>query len=174
VDDIDGFREFVAVRLARLSRAAYLLAGGHHDAEDLLQKALVKVALRWRQVAAAGDPEAYVRKIMYHEHIMSWRRRRRLAEQPIGQVPESPATGDGAEAVVRRIVLERALRKLTRRQRAVIVLRYFEDLSEADAAAVLGCSVGTVKSQTSHALQRLRALAPELADLVREPTGVRL
>jgi RNA polymerase sigma-70 factor (sigma-E family) len=172
VEDDDGFRQFVEARLVRLSRVAYLLTGQHHDAEDLLQAALVKVAARWRRVAATEDPEAYVRKVMYNERILSWRRWRRQVVQPAEGVPEVGATGDGADGVVRRILLERALAQLTWRQRAVLVLRYFEDLSTADTAAVLGCSVGTVKSQTSHALGRLRTLAPELVQLMREPMEV--
>lgn len=172
MEDDDGFREFVEARLARLSRVAYLLTGQHDDAEDLLQATLVKVAVRWRRVAGAGDPEAYVRKVMYHERILTWRKWRRQVVQPADGVPELGHAGDGADVVVRRILLERALARLTWRQRAVLVLRYFEDLSAADTAAVLGCSIGTVKSQTSHALGRLRTVAPELAELIREPMEV--
>ncbi|GIG89106.1 SigE family RNA polymerase sigma factor [Plantactinospora endophytica] len=170
-DDV-GFREFVEARLVRLSRVAYLLTGRHHDAEDLLQAALVKVAARWRRVAATGDPEAYVRRVMYNERILSWRRWRRQVVQPAEGVPEMGPTADGADGVVSRILLERALARLTWRQRAVLVLRFFEDLSVAETAAVLGCSIGTVKSQTSHALGRLRTLAPELAELMTEPMEV--
>ena len=125
-----------------------------------------------RRVLAADDPDAYVRRVLYHERISTWRRRSRLAEHPVGEPPEAAVRGDLADDTVRRVVLERALAKLTLKQRAVIVLRYFEDLSEVDTADALGCSVGTVKSQTSHALGRLRALAPELADLVKDPTEV--
>jgi RNA polymerase sigma-70 factor (sigma-E family) len=171
VDGNDDFREFVRARLDRLSRAAYLLSGGHAEAEDLLQTALIKVARRWDRVAAAGDPEAYVRKVLYHEHVGMWRRRRWL-EQPVADVPDSRPAPDTTDLTVRRIVLRQALSRLTGRQRAVILLRYFEDLSEVDTARVLGCSVGTVKSQTSHALKRLRQLAPELTDLLTEGTGV--
>jgi RNA polymerase sigma-70 factor (sigma-E family) len=162
VVDEEGFREFVRARLPRLSRAAYLLAGGHAQAEDLLQAALIKAALHWSRVTAAGDPEAYIRKILYHEHVRTWRRRRFL-EHTTDVVPERAAGGDETDRAVLRLVLEQALAKLTPRQRAVIVLRYFEDLSEAATAQVMGTSVGTVKSQTSHALARLRTLAPELA-----------
>jgi RNA polymerase sigma-70 factor (sigma-E family) len=165
VDDEEGFREFVRARLPRLSRAAYLLAGGHAQAEDLLQSALIKAADHWSRVSKAGDPEAYVRKILYHEHIRSWRRRRFL-EHPTATLPDRTATSDETGRAEMRLVLEQALAKLTRRQRAVVVLRYFEDLSEADTAQVMGTSVGTVKSQTSHALGRLRVLAPELEDMM--------
>ncbi len=164
--DDDGFRDFVTARLPALSRVAFLLTGDHHAAEDLLQIALLKIAAKWSLVAATGNPDAYVRRILYHEHVSAWRRGRRKAEFSVAEIPEGRGGRDEANDAVRRILLERALAKLTRRQRAVLVLRYFEDLSEADAAHALGCSVGTVKSQTHHALGRLRTLAPELAALV--------
>src|SRR6185503_4265407 len=169
--DDDGFRQFVLARLPRLSRVAYLLTGDHHAAEDLLQSALVKVGSRWRRVAAAHDPDAYVRRILYNERVSLWRSGAR-GERLVAEPPEAMAPRDVANDAVRRIVLRDALARLTQRQRAVVVLRYFEDLSEVDTAAVLGCAVGTVKSQTSHALGRLRALAPELAYLMQEPTEV--
>jgi RNA polymerase sigma-70 factor (sigma-E family) len=171
VDRYDDFREFVRARLDRLSRAAYLLSGSHAEAEDLLQATLIKVARHWDRVAATRDPESYVRKVLYHEHVGIWRRRRWL-EQPVATVPDRRAAPDTTDITVRRLVLGQALSRLTGRQRAVVVLRYFEDLSEVDTARVLGCSVGTVKSQTSHALKRLRQLAPELSDLLAEETGV--
>jgi RNA polymerase sigma factor (sigma-70 family) len=119
-----------------------------------------------------GDPEAYVRKVLYHEHVRTWRRRK-FVERPTETLPERPTGLDEADHAALRISLERALAKLTRRQRAVIVLRYFEDLSEAGTAQAMGVSVGTVKSQTSHALRRLRQLAPELDTLLNEQTEVR-
>jgi len=161
----EGFREFALARLGALSRTAYLLTGDHHAAEDLLQDTLVLVAARWSRVAASDNPVAYVRRILYHEMVSSWRRNRyRRAEISYDTLPER-ADGDHATTVDRRIVLKRALARLTPRQRAVVVLRFYEDLSEADTAAALGCSVGTVKSQTSYALRRLRESSPELADL---------
>jgi RNA polymerase sigma-70 factor (sigma-E family) len=161
----DGFREFATARLGALSRTAYLLTGDHHAAEDLLQDVLVIVAVRWSRVAAADNPMAYVRRILYHELVSSWRRGRyRRAEVSSDQLPEHPDPRDETTTVDRRVLLRRALARLTPRQRAVIVLRFFEDLSEADAAAALGCSVGTVKSQTNYALKRLRETAPELAE----------
>ncbi|WP_238007454.1 SigE family RNA polymerase sigma factor [Dactylosporangium sp. AC04546] len=168
--DEEGFREFVQARLPRLSRAAYLLAGGHAQAEDLLQGTLIKVALGWSRISKAQDPEAYVRRILYHEHVRTWRRRR-WREQPTA-IPPERAYGDGTNQTVLRLVLQQALARLTPRQRAVVILRYFEDFSEAQTAQVMGVSVGTVKSQTSHALARLRKLAPELADHVQESMEV--
>jgi RNA polymerase sigma-70 factor (sigma-E family) len=169
--DDDGFRQFLLARLPRLSRVAYLLTGDHHAAEELLQSALVKVGTHWRRVAIADDPDAYLRKILYNERVSIWRRRARL-EQPVADPPDAAAAGDLADETVRRVLLRDALARLTPKQRAVIVLRYYEDFSEADTAEVLGCSVGTVKSQTNHALRRLRALAPELVELIEPPTEV--
>jgi RNA polymerase sigma-70 factor (sigma-E family) len=171
VDDEDGFREFVRARLARLSRAAYLLAGGHAQAEDLLQATLIKAAANWGRISAAGDPEAYIRKILYHEHVGSWRRRR-LAEYPTDVLPERGGE-DEADRTALRLSLEHALGKLTRGQRAVLVLRYFEDLSEATTAEALNVSVGTVKSQTNHALRRLRKfVGGGIDDLLPDRTEV--
>jgi RNA polymerase sigma-70 factor (sigma-E family) len=159
--DEEGFRAFAATRRARLLRAAYLLTGDAGLAEDLVQTALFKAAVHWRRIAAAGDPEPYVRRILYTEHVSAWRRRR--PPEVLGRtLPEAASPVDDTE---RRLVLRTALARLTPKQRAVLVLRYYEDLTEAQAAAVLGCAPGTVKSQTRHALERLRALAPELADL---------
>ncbi|GGM41261.1 SigE family RNA polymerase sigma factor [Dactylosporangium sucinum] len=170
--DEEGFREFVRARLPRLSRAAYLLAGGHAQAEDLLQVTLIKAALAWPRISKAQDPEAYVRKILYHEHVRTWRRRRWL-EESTDAVPERGHAEDETSRTVLRVVLKEALARLTPRQRAVIVLRYFEDLSEVDTAQAMGVTTGTVKSQTSHALARLRKLAPELAEQVEESMEVR-
>jgi len=150
-----GFAAFVHARQGALLRSAYLVTGDRQLAEDLLQGALIKLAERWRRLAD-GDPEAYVRKVLYHDAVSRWRKHHRERLAP--QLPESPAgTGaDMAEAAVRRTEVERALASLTTKQRAVLVLRFFDDLSEAQAAQVLGVSIGTVKSQTHDALRRLR------------------
>lgn len=169
----DGFDAFATARLPALSRVAYLLTGDHHAAEELLQNALVLVAARWKRVAAADDPLAYARRVLYNEHVSGWRRdRHRRAEYSTDQLPERVAGRDEASDTVRRVVMRDALGRLTPRQRAVIVLRFYEDLSEAEAAEVLGCSVGTIKSQTHHSLGRLRVLAPELAELMLNDTEV--
>lgn len=163
----EGFREFLAAHTEAWSRLAYVLAGSHAAAEDLLQNALLKAARRWRTVSGYDQPEAFVRKVMYHEAISLWRRRQRIDERPVERLPESPV-GHEADSAVRRIALDRALARLTPRQRAVLVLRYYEDRSVAEAAQILGCSEGTVKSQTAHALGRLRTLEPHLAELITE------
>jgi len=161
VDRYEGFREFVQDRGQALSRTAYLLCGDHGAAEDLVQSALAKTAARWPTVHAAGSPEAYVRRVMVNERISWWRRRH--TEHPTRDLPDRASPGDESERVVHRMAIAAALAQLAPRQRAVIVLRFYEDLSEAETAAALGCGVGTVKRQTHDALARLRRIAPELA-----------
>ena len=130
-------------------------------AEDLVQSALARTHLAWNRLSEQGNAEAYTRKVMYHLQVDWWRRKRVLETLP-GVVPELPA-GDNADAVVLRVSVARALDQLTPRQRAVIALRFFEDQTESEAATVLSCSLGTVKSQTAKALAKLKRLCPELA-----------
>jgi len=147
VAERESFEEYVAARQSALLRTAYLLTGNHHDAEDLVQVALMKVVPKWRRIR--DDPDAYVRRVLVNENISRWRGRRwrevSHAEVPDSVVPEVEVSDLGA-----------ALSTLAPRQRAVIVLRYFEDLSERQTADLLGISVGTVKSQARDALARLR------------------
>jgi RNA polymerase sigma-70 factor (sigma-E family) len=174
VDADEGFAQFVHARSAALARTAYLLTGDVHLAEDLLQDALSRVASRWPQICSGGDPEPYVRRVLYHRAIDG--RRRRAPVEVLSYAPrELAGPGDDTEAVTSRLVLRDALLQLTARQRAVLVLRFFEDRTEVEAATLLGCSVSTVKSQSRHALGRLRVLVPELAETfdrhpVEEPT----
>lgn len=156
----EGFQEFVVARGGALSRTAFLLTGEHHAAEDLVQSALAKAATRWRQIRDGGQPEAYVRRIMINEQISWWRRR---PARPVADVPDRPGP-DGGQRVLDRIVLDRALDQLSPRQRATVVLRFYEDLSEADTAAAMDCSVGAVKRYTHDALARLRESLPLLAE----------
>ena len=145
-----NFDEFVAARSTSLLRTAYLLTRDHSRAEDLVQTALAKAWLSWANIHS--DPEGYVRKVMVNT-FATWWRRKWNDETPIGTLPEP--TYDGGVDTLRQD-LWAALGRLPRGQRAVVVLRYFEDLTEADTARVLGCSVGTVKSQTARAFTRLR------------------
>ncbi|QXE35717.1 MULTISPECIES: SigE family RNA polymerase sigma factor [Streptomyces] len=152
------FEAFVAARGPRLLRVAWLLTGDAHLAEDLLQSALAKVWPKWPRIA--GDrPEAYVRTVLVHLHASWWRRRWR-GELPYGEVPDAAGTADPYAHVDLEQSLAAAVRALPVRQRAVVVLRYFEDLSVEDTAATLGCSPGTVKSQSARALSALRAALP--------------
>jgi RNA polymerase sigma factor (sigma-70 family) len=115
-------------------------------------------------VASASDPDAYVRRVLYHQHVSWWRRHRHRAEI-LGDPPHRP-TADPSDAVVAAIAVRHALTRLAPRQRAVLVLRYFEDLSESQTAEILGISIGTVKSQARDGLAKLRSLAPELDTLL--------
>ena len=159
-----GFDEFVAARSSGLLRTAYLLTHDHALAEDLLQTALTKAWFAWRRID--GNPEPYVRRILVNTYA-SWWRRKWHGERPTDELPER-AVPDAADAAGTSHDLWDALARLPRRQRAVVVLRYFEDLTEAETAQVLGCAVGTVKSQTSKALASLR-IDPSLAAEPAEP-----
>jgi RNA polymerase sigma-70 factor (sigma-E family) len=154
----DDFEAFVTARYGALLRTAYLLTGDHHDAEDLLQQSLVKAVGAWGRVR--GDPEPYVRTILVRQNVSRWRRRRwrELSTDTPPDVISLEAPADD------RLVLLRALDLLAPRQRAVIVLRYYEDLTETQTAEVLGISPGTVKSQARDALRRLRGALPDLAE----------
>jgi len=154
----EEFREFVAARSAGLLRTAYLLTGSRLDAEDLLQTALAKAYLAWGRVSSADSPDAYVRRIMINQRTSWWRRSRHLDEVPTDRLPEAPGRDDYADTDLHD-ALWSALATLPRKQRAVLVLRYYEQMSEAEVADALGCSVGNVKSQASRALAKLRGNA---------------
>jgi RNA polymerase sigma-70 factor (sigma-E family) len=165
-----SFEEFVQGSSARLFRTALLLTG--HDraaAEDLLQLALERAYRRWGRICRSGDPERYVRRILANASKDRWRRAARRPERPLHEGDDHQAAGDHAGAVADRDYLMRALAGLPPRQRTVLVLRYFTDLSAAEIAGELGCSVGTVKSQLSRGLARLRAAAGPEADAPRGP-----
>jgi RNA polymerase sigma-70 factor (sigma-E family) len=165
-----GFAEYVAARGPGLVRTAYLLTGDHHAAEDLVQTVLAKAVLRWSSIHS--NPDAYIHRALYHQQVSSWRRLRRRVEQPLAEPPDVAGRHD-PDAVERRLVLRDALVRLAPQQRAVLVLRFYEDRSESETAALLGVSVGTVKSHVRRALQRLRAISPELVDLVTTSEGSR-
>jgi RNA polymerase sigma-70 factor (sigma-E family) len=168
-----GFAEYVAVRRDTWVRAACLLTGDPHTAEDLVQSALIRVWPRWRRIAAQGDPDPYMRKVLMNVFLTSLRRRRwrEVSADPhtipiLYRHPTAPAPGDGFET---RQDLRHVLAGLAPRQRAVLVLRYYLDLSEAETAQTLGCSIGTVKSQTAKASARLRShIEVTVHDVTRE------
>jgi RNA polymerase sigma-70 factor (sigma-E family) len=163
-DDRAEFVAFVRAHQHVLVRRAYLVCGEQQMAEDLVQDALVKLALRWPHVRD-GDPEAFLRTVIYRDAVSWWRRRRR--ELLTAAPPEPRPPDGGGDDVALRLAFEHALARLTVKQRAVLVLRYYDDLTEARTAEVLGVSIGTVKSQTSVALRRLRELAAGLDDVPR-------
>jgi RNA polymerase sigma-70 factor (sigma-E family) len=155
------FREFARSRAAPLRRSSYLLCGDWHLADDLVQETLVKVYRHWDRVRHADDPDAYVRRILVNEVTRHWRRHRHAA-LPVEPYAEQSTSVDEAGEVTDRLTLLAALQELGPRQRATVVLRYFEGLSERETAQALGCSQGTVKSQTSRAISILSTiLQPE-------------
>ncbi|MQW75782.1 SigE family RNA polymerase sigma factor [Nocardioides sp. dk4132] len=156
------FAEWAAGTERALLRSAYLICGDLHRAQDLVQEALVKVAQRWPRLRE-GSPTAYARTIVLRDHVSWWRRRRLevLTEDP-GAREHAAVSSDPDTA----LVVRRALARLTPAQRAVLVLRHFDDLTERETADALGIAIGTVKSQNAAALARLRTGAPELLELI--------
>lgn len=150
----EGFAEFVAARSDALLRSAWLLTGDAGRAEDLLQTVLADVWRRWAAITGGGHPEAYVRRALFTTYVSWWRRRWRH-EIP-GQPADRSASGDLAGESADRDAVRRALARLSRQQRAIVVLRYVEDLTVQRTAEVLGCSQNTVKVQASRALRMLR------------------
>lgn len=153
-DERARFAEFVHGRGQALQRTAYLLTGDWALAEDLVQTALARAYPRWDRIRH-DDPEAYVRKALVNTWASWWRRRWR-GEVPTEELPERHVTHDEYAHADRRDAVRSALERLPKRQRAVMVLRYHEDLTEAQVAELLGISIGTVKSQASKALAKLR------------------
>jgi RNA polymerase sigma-70 factor (sigma-E family) len=157
------FAAYLAARRASLLRTAYLLTGNRHDAEDLVQTAFAKLYLSWDKVRDRGSMDGYLRTILVNEHNSLWRRawkrREHSAEHRVLDSAVHDEYDEGSRSALWDIV-----QTLPRKARAVVVLRYYEELSEAETAAILGVTVGTVKSQTSRALATLRARAPETLD----------
>ena len=165
--DRESFTAWAVVHRPRLLRTAAFLTGDSGRAEDLVQEALTKVAQRWPRLRH-DHPEAYARQILVRDNVSWWRRNR---WEVVSDRPHPGRTPSGDSGVERRVVLHDALARLTDRQRAVLVLRYFDDLTEADIAHALGVSPGTVKSTAHLALRRLRELAPELSELLPQETS---
>lgn len=157
----DGFREFVEVHYTDLLRTAYLLTGSRDSAQDLVQNALLKALRRWRSV---DEPRAYVRRILVNERTSLWRRIG--SREVLTAIMPERSSADAADSVAARDELLGALDRLPVRMRTVLVLRYWEDLSEADTAQLLGCSIGSVKSQASRGLARLRGVLASPATTV--------
>ena len=153
--DPADFAEFVAARSAALHRAAYLMVGERQLAQDLLQEALTKTYVAWPRLRDPSKAEAYTRKVITTTAISWFRRKSWLGEPPTETLPDAATTGHD-DSVAQREWLWAALQALPPRQRAAIVLRYYEDLTEAQTAAAMDCAVGTVKSQASAGLAKLR------------------
>ena len=164
----EDFRSYVAARSPVLLRTAYLLTGSRADAEDLLQTSLAKTFLSWERIRDREAVDGYVRRVMVNTQTSFWRRRR-VDEHSTDLLPERVGR-DATADVDLHDALWTALAALPTRQRAMVVLRFYEDLSEAETARVMGVSVGTVKSTTSRALVKLRdsaALTTGRADDLR-------
>jgi RNA polymerase sigma-70 factor (sigma-E family) len=165
-----AFTDFVQLRGTALARTAYLIVGDRHRSEDVLQTALAETYLRWHRLRQPEAAEAYVRKAIVTTNA-AWWRRRASTELPHDNVPDG-VLYDGTDEVVERHTVLELLHELSPRQRAVIVLRFFDDLSEYDVAQALGCSVGSVKQHTARGLDRLRALMHDIPEL--QPVGMTL
>lgn len=163
-EDETAFDEFLAARSTSLLRTAILVCGAtRHDAEDLVQNALEKVYRHWPRIRH-DNPEAYARKVVVNAAISAARRRKIINEITFARPPETEA---GSPDLDLRDTLINELRRLPARMRAVLVLRYWEDMSEAATATVLGCSAGTVKSQAARGLARIRDNMTELEGAMR-------
>ena len=149
-----AFHEYVTSRSGSLLRMAYLLTRNRADAEDLVQAALAKTYQAWDRIEDRGAVDGYVRRAMVNTHI-SWWRRRRVEEYPTDEIPDQPVVDHAGDSEVQD-ALRRAIERLPQRMRAAVVLRYYEDMSEAEIANVLGVSLGTVKSTVSRAVAKLR------------------
>jgi RNA polymerase sigma-70 factor (sigma-E family) len=162
-DDEAAFADFVTREWSRLVRVAFLLTGDVGRAEDLVQHTLVMVHRHWRKVHPEGSPYAYTRAALVNQSTSWWRRKR--VDEKLGDIPAHAdhGTRDAYAGVDNRDALIKALRELPPRMRAVVVLRYYDDLTEAETAHALGISVGSVKSQTSRGLDRLRTVMTEPA-----------
>ncbi len=170
--DSAAFAEFATARSSAMFRAAYLMVGDHALAEDLLQEALTKTYVAWPRLRDINSAEAYTRKAITTTAISWWRRKSWQNEKPRGDVPDR-GTGEHSEQFAERDWLWHELQKLAPRQRAAIVLRYYEDLTEAQTAEALGCSIGTVKSQVSDGLKRLRSvMGADVVLVANEPDGM--
>jgi RNA polymerase sigma-70 factor (sigma-E family) len=153
------FDEVVASNERRLLRLALMLSGGVHSAEDLVQTVLARAHRRWDQIGSLDKPDAYLSKMVVNE-FLSWRRLRKNQELPLAELPDASADDDVSARHAQRDAAWRLLADLPRQQRAVLVLRFYEDLPDDEIAGILGCSTGTVRSHASRGLAALRAKLP--------------
>jgi RNA polymerase sigma-70 factor (sigma-E family) len=160
--DDPGFRDFVASRSRAMLRTAYLLTGNRADAEDLVQAALAKTYVAWDRIADRNALDGYVRRAIVNTHI-SWWRRRRVEEYPTDAIPDQAVADHAVDSDLQES-LRRAIDRLPQRMRTAVVLRYYEDMTEAEMADILGVTLGTVKSTVSRAVAKLRADADLQAD----------
>jgi RNA polymerase sigma-70 factor (sigma-E family) len=163
------FAAYLHARSGVLFRTAMAVTGHRQQAEDLLQAALERALRHWPRIRS-GDPDAYLRRTMYRLHVSWWRRPTHRRELPTDQVPDHPGLPDEPGRVDTGLALRAALRRLAPRSRAVLVLRFFEDLPDEEIAEILGCRPSTVRSQIARALARLRVLCPDIDTLTLKET----
>jgi RNA polymerase sigma-70 factor (sigma-E family) len=163
-----SFEAYAAARQAGLIRFGYLLVHDHQLAQDLAQEGLARLHSRWAELSAGGNPDAYVRKVMVNQ-MLSWRRRRSWSERPVADFGDAAAT-DPTNSIGDREAMWKLIGDLPLRQRAVVVLRYYEDLDDAAIGRILGCAASTVATHATRALDRLRVVV-ELADAVSPGTS---
>jgi RNA polymerase sigma-70 factor (sigma-E family) len=166
------FDDYVRLRGAALVRLARLLTGDRFDGEDLAQDVLARAFVRWAKITEAGPPEAYLRQMLVNASISRWRRPS-SRELPIEAPHDEPVDGDLGAEVAQRDALWRLVRDLPARQRAVVVLRFYEDLDDASIAAILHCSAVTVRTQVMRALASLRTRMDATSDTTSDMTKVR-
>jgi RNA polymerase sigma-70 factor (sigma-E family) len=164
-----SFEEYVTARGGALLRFAYVLSGDRHLAEDLVQEVLARVCQRWHRMAHVEQPDAYLRSAIVRQ-FLSWRRRRASRETPTHPLPEQVSTADATTRHAMQDEMWRLLASLPRKQRAVLVLRFYEDLPDPEIAAVLGCQPTTVRVHASRGLARLRRLL-QPSNQVANPVG---
>lgn len=162
------FAEYVRSRSDALLRAAQSITGNRADAEDLLQATLVKAYQSWDRIDDPTALDTYVRRVMVNTHISGWRRRR-VDEYPTDELPDSPSGEDATSESDLHDVVQRAIDRLPRQMRAAVMLRFYDDMTEPEVAAVLGVSVGTVKSTVARAVAKLRKDAELGADSLPQP-----
>ncbi|HEY8474756.1 MAG TPA: SigE family RNA polymerase sigma factor [Natronosporangium sp.] len=167
-----SFEEYVTARGDALLRFAYVLSGDRHLAEDLVQEVLARIHRRWHRMAEVEQPDAYLRRAIVRQFI-SWRRRRASSETPTDRLPELESPVDTATRQAAQDEMWRLLATLPRKQRAVLVLRFYEDLPDTEIADVLGCRQTTVRVHASRGLARLRQLLSS-SSVVAKPIGGRL
>jgi RNA polymerase sigma-70 factor (sigma-E family) len=159
----DDFDSFVIARSRALLRFAYVLCGNGHLAEDIVQEVLARIHPKWGRIRGFEAPDAYVRKAIVREYL-SWRRRRASLEVAVAEVPDRPDPNDPARALVERGEMWALLATLPRAQRAVLVLRFYDDLADDEIAEVLGCGRSTVRAHASRALTQLRSFLSQRLD----------
>jgi len=159
--DEEDFTSFVTSSSRRLLRTAFLITGDAESAQDVLQTALERAYLRWGRIRHREQPEPYVQRIIANAAIDTWRARKGVRTVELDETVLPPMTDAALESLPARDALLACVRELPVGQRTVLVLRYFADLTEADVARILGCSVGTVKSQHARAMAKLRQMLPE-------------